>query len=493
MSQPALISLIIGLYFVVLLLISHFSSRKANNSTFFIGNRKMPWPLVALAMITAPISGVTFISVPGMVLTKGFSYLQMCLGFIIGYLVIAFVLVPLYYRNNIVSIYSFLENRFGKEAYKTGAWFFLISKILATAVKFLVVCLVLQLLVFDPLGFPFQANVLITISLIGIYTFRGGVKTVIWTDMFKSLCLVVSVTLCIIFISRNLGLSFHEVPETITSHGASRIFFFDNPSEGTYFWKQFIAGIFLVVAMTGLDQDMMQHTLCCKNTKSSKKNLAVSSVLQFCVIALFLCLGILLALYMGNHSLETPAKSDDLFATVAFHEDMPIIVGILFILGLVSASYSSVGSALTSMTTSFTVDILEARKKYDEERVVKLRKLVHMGLAVSMIFIIMGFFYLNNQDAISAVFTLASYTYGPILGLFVFGIFSKKQIDARYVAIVCVLAPILSWLIQWGGKALFDYETGFELLLINATLILIGLNMLPSAKNQSEYEISGVS
>ncbi|MCH5241325.1 MAG: sodium:solute symporter [Muribaculaceae bacterium] len=479
MSQ-LLVLLIILAYFAILFLISRLTSKRANNSTFFVGNRKMPWLIVALAMITAPISGVTFISVPGMVLNKGYSYLQMCLGFIVGYFIIAWVLVPLYYRHNIVSIYSFLETRFGRETYKTGAWFFLMSKILGTAVKFLVVCYVLQILVFEPLGIPFIFNVLLTISLISLYTLQGGVKTVIWADIFKSLCLVTSIALCIFFICNHLEFSGKDFYHNVITHNSSRIFFFDNISEVSYFWKQFIAGIFLVVAMTGLDQDMMQHTLSCKNSNSSKKNLILSSVLQFLVIALFLSLGTLLLIYMETYSIIPPEKSDDLFATIAFHETMPIIIGILFIIGLVSASYSSVGSALTSLTTSYTVDILDATKKYDDMELGKVRKSVHIGLAIVLIIVIIAFYYLNNQDAISAVFTLASYTYGPILGLFIFGIFSKKQVNSRYAAIVCFMAPIISWLIQWTGKTFLNYTTGYELLLINAGLILLGLTLLPS-------------
>ena len=491
MYQAVLIILIIAAYFVVLLLISHFTSRNVDNSAYFIGSRKMPWLAVALAMITAPISGVTFISVPGMVLTKGYGYLQMCLGFIVGYFLIAFVLVPLYYRNNIVSIYSFLEERFGKEAYKTGAWFFLISKILGTAVKFLVVCLVLQVVVFRPFGLPFMANIAITITLISLYTLRGGVRTVIWADMFKSLTLVVSVGLCIFFLMKILNIDLFETIDKITSHPSSQILFLDNPSESSYFWKQFIAGIFLVVAMTGLDQDMMQHTLSCKDTKSSKKNLYLSSFLQFGVITLFLALGSLLVFYMEQNSIIPPAKSDDLFALIAFHEGMPLIVGLLFILGLIASSYSSVGSALTSLTTSFTVDILEARKKFDETTLAKKRKIVHIGITVLMALIIMSFYYLNDQDAISAVFTLASYTYGPILGLFLFGIFSTKRIEGRMVAIICILSPLLSWIIQFLAKKYLGYETGYELLLINAGLIIAGLGILPVQKKESAYETFG--
>lgn len=446
----------------------------------------MPWFVVALAMITAPISGVTFISVPGMVLTKGYSYLQMCLGFIVGYFVIALVLIPLYYKHNIVSIYSFLETRFGKEAYKTGAWFFLISKILSTAVKFLVVCFVLQTLVFDLLEIPFLVNVILTISFIGLYTIKGGVKTVIWADIFKSLILISSIGLCIFFIKDHLGISMRELTTGIWELPSSQAFFFDNPSESNYFWKQFIAGVFLVVAMTGMDQDMMQHTLSCKDSLSSKKNLMLSPFLQFLVMLMFLALGSLLILYTEKYSIIPPTKTDDLFGLVAFHKEMPLIVGILFILGLISASYSSVGSALTSLTTSYTVDILEARKKYEDKELERKRNLVHTGMALVLIILIMCFYYINNQDAISAVFTLASYTYGPILGLFAFGIFTKKKVSPLYVAIICCLSPVLSWIIQWTGKTYFSYETGFELLLINAGIIILGLGLIPSENPGTE-------
>lgn len=480
MSQPLLIILIIGIYIAFLLLVSHFAARRADNSTFFIGNRRMPWAVVGLAMITAPISGVTFISVPGMVLAKGYGYLQMCLGFIVGYLVIGWVLVPLYYRHNIVSIYSFLEERFGREAYKAGAWFFLISKVLGTAVKFLVVCYVLQVIVFDPLAVPFLLNVVLTMALICFYTFKGGVKTVIWADIVKSVTLVTSILLCIYFLSRHLGLNIGDIPAAIGAHSSTRMFFFDNPSEASYFWKQFVAGIFLVVAMTGLDQDMMQHTLSCRDTVSSKKNLVMSSVLQFVVISLFLALGSLLVFCLEQSAIEVPTKSDNIFATVAFHDGMPLIVGVLFVLGLVSASYSSVGSALTSLTTSFTVDIKEARKSCDEKRLGRVRRRVHIAMALVVTVTIMFFYYLNDSDAISAVFTLASYTYGPILGLFIFGIFSRKRVNPRLAAVVCILAPVLSWFLQYLGKVYLDYETGYELLLINAGIILLGLFMLPS-------------
>lgn len=445
----------------------------------------MAWPMVALAMVTAPISGLTFISVPGMVATKGYSYMQMCLGFVAGYFIIGWVLVPLFYKHNIISIYSFLEQRFGTSAYKTGAWMFLVSEILGIGVRFMVVCVVLQLLVFQPMGLPFIINVVATMFLIWLYTAGGGVKSVIWSDMVKSCTLILSVILCFYFLTTELGLSFKQLPQEIINHSSSKVFFFDDFKDSSYFWKQFITGMFLVVAMTGLDQDMMQRILACRDYRGSRKNLAVSGILQFFVISLFLVLGTLLLLYMDQHSIPIPEKTDDIFATVAYHSTIPAAVGILFIIGIVSASYSSVGSALTSLTTSYTIDILGASKKHNDVKLKKLRQIVHGCMALLMAMVIIVCYYLNKQDAITALFTLASYTYGPILGLFVFGIFSNRQIQAKLIPLICISAPLLSWIIGWSCKELFDYNMGFELFLINTSLTLGGLYILPSATAES--------
>lgn len=468
----------IAAYFLLLMGISWFASRGSDNSTFFTGNRKAPWPVVAFAMIGAAISGVTFISVPGMVAAKGYAYLQMVLGFIVGYFIIAFVLVPMFYKRNLISIYGYLEERFGKSTYRAGAWFFFISKMLGAAVRFFVVCAVLQMLVFSPLHIPFIFNVIVTIALIWLYTVQGGVKTLIWTDTLKSFCLIMSVILCIYFVATNLGFSFGELTSAIGSHESSRMFFFDNPKEGTYFWKQFLAGVFMAIATTGLDQDMMQRNLACADHRQSQKNMIVSGITQFFVIALFLLLGTLLIIFIDSKGIAMPEKSDELFGLVATHPDVPVVVGILFVLGLVSAAYSAAGSALTSLTTSFTVDILGAHKKQDDKKLTKTRKGVHVFMSAVMGLVIIAFWYLSDQDAISAVYTLASYTYGPILGLFVYGMFWKKPVHDRWVPAVCIAAPILSWALQLGLKEWFGYETSFELLIINALLTVIGLRLL---------------
>ena len=478
MSMPVIVILTIAAYFLLLMLVGRLSSRGADNSTFFTGGRTAPWPVVAFAMVGAMISGVTFISVPGMVVGKGYAYLQMVLGFIVGYVVIAFVLVPMFYRRNLISIYGYLEERFGRGTYRTGAWFFFASKMLGAAVRFFVVCAVLQLLVFDPLHIPFIFNVAVTIALIWLYTVNGGVKTLIWTDTLKSFCLIASVVLCIYFVARNLGLDFGGMVGAIGSHYSSRMFFFDDPMAGTYFWKQFIAGVFMAIATNGLDQDMMQRNLACRDSRQSQKNMIVSGVTQFFVIALFLLLGTLLVIFLEQNHIALPEKSDDIFGMVATHSAMPAVVGILFVLGLVSAAYSAAGSALTSLTTSFTVDILGAHRTKADDELTRTRRRVHIIMSVIMGAIIVAFYYLSNQDAISAVYTLASYTYGPILGLFVFGLALGRPVRDRLVPVVCIAAPALSWFTQWALARWCGYETSFELLLINAAYTFLGLFIL---------------
>lgn len=408
----------------------------------------------------------------------------MVLGFIVGYFAIAFVLVPIFYRRNLISIYGYLEDRFGKSTYHTGAWFFFVSKMLGAAVRFYVVCVVLQSMVFGPLGIPFAITVVVSILLIWIYTVQGGVKTLIWTDTLKSFCLVASVGLCIYFIAGNLGLNFGEAFSAVTSHSSFKMFYFDDPLAGTYFWKQFLAGIFMAIALNGLDQDMMQRNLACRDSRQSQKNMIVSGITQFFVIALFLILGTMLLIYMDSKGMAHPAKPDDTFAAVVDSPGMPIIVGILFIVGLVSAAYSAAGSALTSLTTSFTVDIMGANRRMDDRRLAITRRLVHLGMSVAMGLVIIAFYYLSNQDAISAVYTLASYTYGPILGLFVFGLACKRPVRDCLVPAVCILAPVLSWVTQWALKEYCNYTTSFELLLMNAGFTILGLLLLLKPRKQ---------
>ena len=476
--SPIAILITIAAYFVILFTISYIAGRKADNEGFFVGNRKSTWYVVAFAMIGSSISGVTFVSVPGMVAASGFSYLQMVLGFVAGQIIIAFVLIPLFYRMNLVSIYEYLENRFGISSYKTGAWFFFISKMLGAAVRLFLVCLTLQLLVFEPFHLPFILNVIITVALVWLYTFRGGVKSLIWTDSLKTFCLVVSVVLCIYYIASDLHLGFGSMIATISENDFSRMFFFDDVNDKRYFFKQFLAGVFTMIAMTGLDQDMMQRNLSCKNFKDSQKNMITSGISQFFVILLFLMLGVLLYIFTARQGIENPEKSDELFPMIATGDYFPAIVGVLFIIGLISAAYSAAGSALTALTTSFTVDILGAKNKAENE-LVKIRKRVHIGMAVTMGVVIFVFNLLNNTSVIDAVYILASYTYGPILGLFACGIFTKKQVRDKYIPWVDIASPILCFILQKNSERWFNgYQFSYELLIFNALFTFIGLCLL---------------
>lgn len=476
--SPLSVIITIAAYFLVLFIVSYIAGRKADNEGFFVGNRKSAWYVVAFAMIGSSISGVTFVSVPGMVEVSNFSYLQMVLGFVAGQFIIAFVLIPLFYRMNLVSIYEYLENRFGGSSYKTGAWFFFISKMLGAAVRLFLVCLTLQLLVFEPFKLPFVLNVIITVALVWLYTFRGGVKSLIWTDSLKTFCLVVSVVLCIYYIASDLRLDFTGMVATISDSDLSRMFFFDDVNDKRYFFKQFLAGVFTMIAMTGLDQDMMQRNLSCKNFKDSQKNMITSGISQFFIILLFLMLGVLLYTFTTRQGIENPAKSDELFPMIATGGYFPGIVGVLFIIGLISAAYSAAGSALTALTTSFTVDILGVKGK-TEEAVVKIRKRVHVGMAVVMGAVIFVFNLLNNTSVIDAVYILASYTYGPILGMFAFGIFTKKQVRDKYIPVVAIASPILCYILQRNSEAWFGgYQFSYELLIFNALFTFIGLCLL---------------
>ena len=475
---PVAVLITIASYFLILFTISYIAGRKADNEGFFVGNRKSAWYVVAFAMIGSSISGVTFVSVPGMVGISNFSYLQMVLGFVTGQIIIAFVLIPLFYRMNLVSIYEYLENRFGTSSYKTGAWFFFISKILGAAVRLYLVCLTLQLLVFEPFHMPFIMNVILTVALVWLYTFRGGVKSLIWTDSLKTFCLIVSVVLCIYYIATDLKLSFTEMFSTVSDSVLSHMFFFDNVNDKRYFFKQFLAGVFTMIAMTGLDQDMMQRNLSCKNFKDSQKNMITSGISQFFIILLFLMLGVLLYTFTSHQGITNPAKSDELFPMIATGGYFPTIVGILFIIGLISSAYSAAGSALTALTTSFTVDILGIKGK-TEDTIRKTRKKVHVGMAIVMGIVIFIFNLLNNTSVIDAVYILASYTYGPILGLFAFGILTKRQVRDRYIPLVSILSPILCFILQKNSETWFHgYQFSYELLIFNALFTFIGLCFL---------------
>lgn len=472
--SPLAVIITIAAYFLVLFTVSHLAGRKADNAGFFIGNRSSKWYMVAFAMIGSTISGVTFMSVPGMVDPKAFSYMQMVLGFFVGQLIISFVLIPVFYRMKLFSIYEYLDERFGVSTYKTGAWFFFISKVLGASVRLFLVCLFLQMMVFGPLNIPFIFNVIATVALVWLYTRQGGVKTLIWTDSLKTFCLILSVVLTIYFIVKNMGLDFSGMVSSIRGSDLSRTFFFDNPKEGTYFWKQFLAGIFTMIATTGLDQDFMQRNLSCENPRDSQKNIITSGLVQLVINLLFLMLGVLLYLFIDSKGIARPEKSDELFPMVATQGYLPLAVGILFIIGLISSAYAAAGSALTALTTSFTVDILGIKNK-SEAQIQKSRKNVHIGMAVVMGLVIFVFNLLNNTSVVDAVYILASYTYGPILGMFAFGILIKRSVRDKFVPHIAVLAPIICFFLQKLTIAVWDFHFGYALIIVNALITMAGM------------------
>ena len=479
--NPLTILFVIAGYFALLFFISYLAGRKADNAGFFSGNRSSNWLLVAMSTIGAAISGVTFVSVPGMVATSGWAYMQMVLGFTVGQFLIAYVLIPLYYKLNLTSIYQYLQQRFGMSTYKSGAWLFFVSKMLGASVRLFVVSEVLQLLVFDKLAVPvpFWVNAIITVLIVYLCTFKGGVKSLIWTDLLKTCCLILSVALSIYFVLR-AGVNI----DGWSSSDMTRVFFFDNPKEGTYFWKQFLAGIFLVIATTGLDQDLMQRTLSCKNPRESQKNIIVGALMQIVVIGLFLFLGYLLYTYAAQTGVAEVAqlKGDDVFPFLATGNYFPVIVGVLFIIGFIAAAYSAAGGALTALTTSFTVDILN---KENDAKLTKVRTLVHIGMAILMAICIYVIHLLNDDSVIQTVYKVASYTYGPLLGMFCFGIFTKKQVRDRWIPLVVVLAPVITWVIDVNSVAWFNgYVFSHERLILNALLTFIGMICLIKKSNK---------
>ena len=464
------IFIVVLIYFAVLFGISRLTSRKADNDTFYRANRKSPWYMVAFGMIGASISGVTFVSVPGMVLTSQMTYLQMCLGFIVGYLIIAFVLLPLFYRLNLTSIYTYLGLRLGERSYLTGASFFLLSKMTGAAVRFYVVCIILQQFVFDPAGIPFALNVLVMVLLIWLYTRRGGIGTLVFTDSFQTLCLFTALILIIFSVISQLHLSVSEAVSTIANNEMSRIFVFDDWMSPHNFWKQFLSGIFVAIVMTGLDQDMMQKNLTCKSLRDAQKDMCTYGFAFVPANLLFLVLGVLITMVLG-----TGLKGDELLPSyIQSHADSGLLTFhssllIFFILGIVAASFSSADSALTSLTTCFCVDI---RRQPDNE---VLRKKTHIAMCFFFMLFIILFRQINSTSLIDAIYILASYTYGPLLGLFVFGLFTKRQPKDRLMPYICIASPLLCYGLDMAVKWLWGYQFGYELLMINGLLTFIGL------------------
>ena len=454
-------------YFAILFAISHLTSKKADNSTFYRANRRAPWYMVAFGMIGASISGVTFVSVPGMVLTSQMTYLQMCLGFIVGYLVIAFLLLPLYYRLNLTTIYTYLGQRLGERSYLTGASFFLLSKMTGAAVRFYVVCIILQQFVFTPAGIPFAVNVVVMVMLIWLYTRRGGIGTLVFTDSFQTLCLFTALVLIILEAMSQLHLSVGDAISVISHSPMSNVFVFDDWISPHNFWKQFLSGAFIAIVMTGLDQDMMQKNLTCKTLRDAQKDMCTYGMAFVPANLLFLTLGVLLTMVLG-----TGLKGDELLPTFIQNtstSNASLFTLHLFILGILAASFSSADSALTSLTTCYCVDI---RRKAGDE---KLRKRTHITMCLFFVLFILLFRQLNSTSLIDAIYILASYTYGPLLGLFVFGLFTTKQPQDRLVPYICIVSPLLCYALDSMTVHLFNYHFGYELLMLNGALTFAGL------------------
>ncbi len=481
MSPYAILFLIIS-YFGLLVLVSFFSQGKRNNTTFFTANRSSPWYLVAFGMIGATLSGVTFISVPGWVEASKFSYMQMVLGYILGYFIIGAVLMPLYYRLKLTSIYSYLGDRFGSNSYVTGASFFLLSRIFGASFRLYLVANVLQLLVFDALAIPFWVTVTITILLIWVYTFQSGIKTIVWTDTLQTFFMLTAMICCIVAISNFLGFSFSDLWSQIKTSPQTQIFFFDDFRSGDYFWKQFFSGAFIAIVMTGLDQDMMQKNLTCSNLKDAQKNMFWFTIILVIVKFIFLSLGYLLLLYAQSQNID--AHKDELFPTIAMLPEMGVFVSGIFILGLIAAAYSSADSALTAMTTTVSIDLFKMNTTTNTKKDILLRKKIHVALSIVLVAVILIFKYvIADASVIAKVFIFASYTYGPLLGLYAFGLLTKWKIIDRWVALVCVLTPFLGYSIALLSKSLFNFEFGFFILILNGSLTFLGLVLIRAKQN----------
>nr|WP_321484841.1 sodium:solute symporter [uncultured Draconibacterium sp.] len=475
MSPYLVLGIVLG-YFLVLIFISWLTARKADTQAFFTANRKSPWYLVAFGMVGATLSGVTFISVPGEVGNSAFSYLQFVFGNLVGYWLVAGILLPLYYRLNLVSIYSFLDDRFGPRSYKTGSFFFLISKLIGAAFRLFLVAGVLQIAFFDAFNIPFSLTVIVTIALIWVYTFKGGIKTIVWTDTLQTLFLVSAVIFTIVAISRSLDLNLSGLVKTITDDSNSQLFFWDWRS-GNNFFKQFVSGMFITIVMVGMDQDMMQKNLTCKNKWEAQKNMLVFSLSFLFTVVLFLSLGVMLYIFAREHGISIPENTDDLYPMLAL-KYFGLPVGIAFLLGITAAAYSSADSALTALTTSFTVDFLKIHK-YPEEKKRRMKMMSHLMFSVLLIAVILVFDAINNQSIVVAVFTVAGYTYGPILGLFLFGMYSSRKVKDKWVPYIGISAPVLCYFISKYSEVLFDgYQFGFELLILNGAITMLGLLLI---------------
>lgn len=484
--QSSFILIIIAVYFVVLMLISYLTSRKGSgNDAFFRANKSSKWYVVAVAMVGTSISGVTFISVPGMVRNLDMSYMQMVFGFFFGYLVIAYVLLPLYYRLNLTTIYGYLQQRFGQKSYKTGAWFFLLSKIVGAAARLYLVAFILQTLVFDAWSIPFVVTVVGIILVIWLYSHKSGIKTIIWTDWLQTILFLTTLVLIVWQVSARLNFNIGDTIAAIGNSSHSKIFIFDDWGSTQNFFKQFFSGMFITIVMTGLDQDQMQKNLTIRTLKDAQKNV-VSYGLAFAPINfLFLSLGVLLIIFAEQNGIVLPEVSDNILPVIASEYLGPGVLGI-FIVGIVAAAFSSADSALTALTTSFCVDILDmkavSKTKEQEKKDIKTRGIVHIGMSITFILIILIIKLIGSDSIITAIYKLASYTYGPLLGLYCFGLYSKVKPRDIYVPYVAIAAPILCFIIEMLMKQLYNYQVGYELLLLNGLITGLGLWIISTGR-----------
>ena len=465
-----LILITVVVYFVALMLFSHFTARRAaDNQTFFRANRRSPWYMVAFGMVGASISGITFVSVPGMTMRTDMTYIQTCIGFILGYFAIAFVLLPVYYRLNLTTIYTYLKKRLGERSYKTGAWFFLVSKMTGAAVRFYVVCIILQRFVFDAVGVPFPLTVVGMVALIWLYTRRGGIKTLVWTDSFQTTCMFAALILIIYNVMGELGMSLPEAAKAIADDSHSRMFVFDDWVSTQNFFKQFFSGAFIAIVMTGLDQDMMQKNLTCRSLREAQKDVCTYGFAFVPANLLFMALGVLLMQLAKREGIELPASGDELLPMFAATGRLGTVVVVLFTIGIVAASFSSADSALTALTTSYCVDI---RGREGDEC---LRRRAHVGIAVLFVLFILLFKMLNSTSVIDAIYILCSYTYGPLLGLFSFGLFTRRKPQDALVPYIAVASPLLCFALDNVAQEVWGYKFGYELLMINGVLTFAGL------------------
>ncbi len=482
------------IYTVIIFAISRVTARRANNETYFLGNRNSPWFVVAYGMIGATLSGVTFMSVPGLVGDEGFSYMMLVFGYVGGYLVIGLVLLPMYYKLNLTSIYTYLLKRFGFSSYKTGAFYFIISRLIGTSFRMFLVVNVLQLFVFDHWGIPFSYTVGLFMILILLYTFQGGIKTIVWTDTLQTTFMLSAVIITILIIGSTMDLSLGELWQRASSEGHTRMVITD-VTDQRFYLKQFFSGMFITIVMTGLDQDMMQKNLSCRNLRDAQKNIFSFGFILIPVNFIFLFLGAVLWIYAGEYGVIPPQTTDDLFPTVALHH-LSIIAGLTFFFGLISAAYSSADGTLTALTTVFCVDFLGLKRKPNitEERVKKIRYLVHISFSILVLFIIVGYRAINDAALISKLFTIAGYTYGPLLGLYFFGLYTRRKVIDKWVPLVCIASPILSYVLSINSQQWFwGYNFGFEILMVNGLITTLGLYILSRnnkkiANNSTYYD-----